>query len=102
VGTARIQYDKTGLGPVVLMLQGCGVVGEGWRPQVTGLSDRFTCVTVDNRGMGGSTLGDDRLTVERMAADAVAVMDAEAIDRFHIVGHSMGGLMAQQIAIAAP
>jgi pimeloyl-ACP methyl ester carboxylesterase len=102
VANARIHYDKAGRGPVVLMLQGCGVVGEGWRPQVMGLSDRFTCVTIDNRGIGASTTTDKRLTIEQMAADAVAVMDAEGVDRFHIVGHSMGGSMAQQIALDHP
>lgn len=99
---ARIHYDRVGRGPVVLMLQGCGVVGQGWRPQVLGLSDRFTCVTVDNRGIGASETSDKRLSVEQMAADALAVMDAEEIQHFHLVGHSMGGLLAQQIAIEAP
>jgi aminoacrylate hydrolase len=102
VAGARIHYDKVGRGPVVLMLQGCGVVGEGWRPQVQGLSDRFTCVTIDNRGIGASETSDKALSVPQMATDALAVMDAEGIERFHLVGHSMGGLMAQQIAIEAP
>jgi aminoacrylate hydrolase len=102
VADARIHYDRVGRGPVVLMLQGCGVVGEGWRPQVMGLSDRFTCLTIDNRGIGGSETSAKRLSVEQMAADARAVMDAEGIENFHIVGHSMGGLLAQQIAIETP
>jgi aminoacrylate hydrolase len=98
---ARINYQKAGRGPAVLLLQGCGVAGEGWRPQMEGLSDRYTCVAIDNRGIGASTAEAGRLTLERMAADALAVMDAEAIDRFHIVGHSMGGLLAQQLALDA-
>jgi aminoacrylate hydrolase len=102
--SAQLHYQKRGRGPAVLMLQGCGVVGEGWRPQIEGLSDRFTCIAVDNRGIGASVIdrpGKARLSIEQMAADALAVMDAEGIDRFHIVAHSMGGLLAQEIALGA-
>lgn len=101
-GTARVSYSRAGRGPAVLLLQGVGLIGEGWRPQVAGLRDRFDLVTLDNRGIGGSVLGDDPLTVEAMAADALAVMDAERLDRFHLAGHSLGGLIAQQVALLAP
>jgi pimeloyl-ACP methyl ester carboxylesterase len=83
-------------------VQGAGVVGNGWRPQVDALAPRFTTIVIDNRGIGASTLGDGPLSIEAMAADTLAVMDAERIDRCHLAGHSMGGLVAQQIALAAP
>jgi aminoacrylate hydrolase len=99
---ARLCYYRTGAGPAVLMIQGVGLVGNGWRPQVDGLSDRFDIVTFDNRGTGGSSRFDGALSIEAMADDALAIMDAERIRKFHVVGHSMGGIIAQQLALNAP
>ena len=99
---ARIRYLRTGVGPAVLLIQGAGVIGEGWRPQIDGWQHRFTCVAFDNRGIGHSTFSGGRLTVEAMAADALAIADAERLERFHVAGHSMGGLVAQHLALHAP
>ncbi len=95
-----IGYEVAGTGPAVLCVQGVGVAGRGWRPQVNALADRFTMISFDNRGLGRSSTGRGLLSIEAMAADAVAIMDAEGIDRFHLVGHSMGGLIAQHIALS--
>ena len=97
---AKIAYDTTGSGPAVLLVQGVGVIGHGWKPQVDGLADRYTVITIDNRGIGGSAW-DGPLSIEDMAADVLAVADAEGINRFHLAGHSMGGLIAQQAALMA-
>jgi pimeloyl-ACP methyl ester carboxylesterase len=96
-----LRHERSGSGPAVLMIQGVGVIGNGWRPQVEALSSRFTTITFDNRGMGGTPRGAEPLTIERMAADALALMDAYRIDRFHVVGHSMGGVIAQELALTA-
>ncbi len=85
----------------MLLIQGVGVVGNGWQPQIEALENRFTLVAFDNRGIGRSTLG-STLTIDGMAADALAIMDAEKIERFHVVGHSMGGVIAQALALRAP
>jgi aminoacrylate hydrolase len=98
---ARVQYWKTGTGPAVVLVQGAGVIGEGWRPQIDALKERHTVIWIDNRGIGQSVMTGGVLTVEDMAADVLAVVDAERLDRFHLVGHSMGGLIAQQVALAA-
>lgn len=99
---ARISYARAGSGPAVLLIQGAGVVGEGWRPQVDRLSEAYTLFAFDNRGFGRSVLEEDGcLTIEDMARDALAIMDAEGIPAFHLVGHSMGGLIAQEIALNA-
>src|SRR5688572_2915768 len=94
--------EISGTGPAVLMIQGVGVIGRGWRPQAEALSRQFAVVTFDNRGMGESAQGAGALTIEDMAADALALMDSQRIDRFHLVGHSMGGVIAQAVALAAP
>ena len=99
---ASLHYARTGQGPPVLLIQGVGAIGNAWRPQLAALSDRYTLVSFDNRGIGGSTIRDRHFTIEAMAADALAIMDAEGVDRFHVAGHSMGGVIAQALALAAP
>jgi pimeloyl-ACP methyl ester carboxylesterase len=99
---ASLHYSRTGVGPPVLLIQGVGLVGAGWQPQVDGLKDRFSLVAFDNRGIGGSTIRDGRLTIDDMATDAIAIMDGEGIDRFHVAGHSMGGIIAQAVALKVP
>jgi aminoacrylate hydrolase len=97
----RVHYSRHGAGPGVLLLQGVGVIGAGWGPQIEALQGSFTCVAIDNRGIGQSTLGAGPLSIEAMADDALAVADAAGIDRFHVLGHSMGGIIAQQVALRA-
>jgi pimeloyl-ACP methyl ester carboxylesterase len=97
----RLAYDRRGVGPAVLFIQGVGVHGDGWLPQVEALADNYTCLTFDNRGMGRSVPAGGPITVEQMAADALAVLDAEGIAAAHVVGHSLGGLVAVFVALAA-
>ena len=97
----RLAYRVTGDGPPVLFIQGSGVHGDGWRPQVDVLASRFRCLTFDNRGMGNSQPHGASITVEQMAEDALVLMDTVGWESAHIVGHSLGGLIAQQVAIAA-
>ncbi len=102
---ARIYYEEVGQGPPVLLIQGIGVIGQGWQPQVRGLADRYRLILFDNRGIGASTLEpgpDGAVTLANMAADAAAVLDALHVERAHVVGHSMGGVIAQQLALTAP
>jgi aminoacrylate hydrolase len=99
---AVIRYWRTRGPAPVLLIQGVGVIGEGWRPQIDELAPRHGLIWFDNRGIGESTMAGGTLSIETMAADALAVLDAECVDRCHIVGHSMGGVVAQQIALQAP
>ncbi len=104
--TVRVQdvdlsYEIAGEGLAVLCIQGVGVIGRAWAPQIAALAPRFRTIAFDNRGIGHTALGSGALTIERMAADALAIVDAERIDRFHLLGHSMGGLIAQHVALTA-
>ena len=101
-GGAVLRYVREGRGVPVMLVQGVGVIAEGWRPQIAALRDRYSLAAPDNRGIGGSTLGSGTLTIEDMATDVLAVADAEGFERFHLVGHSMGGLIAQEVALRAP
>jgi pimeloyl-ACP methyl ester carboxylesterase len=97
----RLAYRIDGAGPPVLMIQGVGAYGLGWNPQVAILEKHFACLSFDNRGIGSSQPAGMRLSVDQMAADALALMDAAGWDSAHIVGHSLGGLIALQLALAA-
>ncbi len=97
----RLSYTVRGDGPPVLLIQGVGVHGAGWTPQVDALSARFRCIAFDNRGMGMSQPPGEAVTVAGMAEDARAVMDAEGWTSAHLVGHSLGGLVALRLALDA-
>ena len=96
---SQIHYGRAGSGPAVLLIQGAGIIGDGWRPQIRDLARDFTVLWFDNRGMGQSPMGPGPLTIEAMASDAAAILDAEQIGRCHVVGHSVGGLIAQALAL---
>lgn len=102
---ADIHYETFGekaRGAPILMIQGVGTVGNAWMPQIRDLSIRFPIAILDNRGIGGSTAKNGRITIESMAQDALALMDHLGWDSAHVIGHSMGGLIAQQLALDAP
>lgn len=101
-GEPAIHVDVVGEGPPVLMLQGAGAVGEAWRPQAEALKHQYTCCLVDNRGIGGSGPAPGRLSVAQMAEDVRRVMDHLGWEQAHVVGHSIGGLIAQQLAVETP
>lgn len=96
-----IAYEVAGEGAPVLFIQGAGVPGAGWTPQVDSLSERFRCASFDNRGIGGSGPLTSAFRIEEMRGDALAVMDALGWESAHIVGHSIGGLVAQAVALEA-
>lgn len=98
---AQLAYYVAGSGSPVLWIQGVGVAGCGWRPQVALLSSRVRCFTYDHPGLGASEPAHAPTTVAGLARDALAVLDAERIERAHVVGHSLGGLVALALALAA-
>jgi aminoacrylate hydrolase len=99
--TARLEYTVAGTGAAILFVQGVGAIGRAWRPQLEAFATDHRVVAYDNRGIGGSPRGATPLSIELMAEDALAVADAAGLDRFHLVGHSMGGVIAQQVALVA-
>lgn len=93
-----LSYILDGSGPPVLLIQGIGVGANGWLPQTEALSSRYQCLSFDNRGYGESAASEEALSVEAMARDALALMDAQGWERAHVVGHSLGGLIALYVA----
>lgn len=102
VDDARLAYSRRGDGPPVVLIQGVGVHGQGWRPQVDALAGKYSCLWFDNRGIGNSQPPARRLSVDRMARDTAAILDAVNWTDAHIVGHSLGGLVALRLALSAP
>jgi 3-oxoadipate enol-lactonase len=86
--------------PWMVLIQGLGFDRTGWAPVVDGLSQSFALLLVDNRGSGRSDDPGRRLAVAEMAQDVVAVLDSAGVPRAHVVGASLGGMIAQEIAMA--
>lgn len=95
----ELHYRIEGTGPRVLFIQGVGVHGDGWRPQYEDFVRDHSCLTFDNRGIGRSQPQAGAFTVQRMAEDAKAILDAEGWSSAHVVGHSLGGLVALKLAL---
>jgi pimeloyl-ACP methyl ester carboxylesterase len=97
-----IHFELRGDGPPLLLLMGLGADGSVWEQHVQEYERRFRCILVDNRGSGRSDKPEGPYTTGRMAADALAVMDAAGVERAHVAGISMGGAIAQQLTLLAP
>jgi len=99
-----IAYDEFGRrdGEPVLLVQGLGTDSRGWALQRMAFGRRYRCYAVDNRGVGRSGRPPGPYDLSEMARDALAVLDAEGIDRAHVIGASMGGVIAQIIAVLHP
>jgi aminoacrylate hydrolase len=102
IGECSLYYERQGMGFPVLFITGLGGFASFWQDQVATFAKRFELVTFDHRGIGQSDPARMGYIVERMAVDAVALLDALEIRRAHVVGHSTGGAVAQVLAIEYP
>ncbi|MBM4361933.1 MAG: alpha/beta fold hydrolase [Deltaproteobacteria bacterium] len=105
-GTARsgdvdIAYSVEGGGPeTLLLIMGLGGRAADWGREFPAvLAERFRVVRVDNRGAGASPRVPGGFSLEDLAGDAVAVLDAVGAARAHVMGISMGGMISQLIAL---
>jgi len=101
---ARLHYSETGRrsGPPVLMIQGLGADKHLWDVQRLALARSYRTLALDNRGAGRSDKPLGVYTMEQMADDAIAVLDHAEVDDAHVVGASMGGVIAQVLAVRHP
>lgn len=102
VADVELFYRERGDGPPLLLLPGHGTDSAYWGLQLAGLSADFRVLALDHRGTGRSSRGAAPLTVERMAEDALGLLERLGIGSAHVLGHSMGGLVAQALALRAP
>jgi 3-oxoadipate enol-lactonase len=97
---ASVWWDETSAsGESVLLINGLGSPSTTWYRLVRRLTPRFRVLTFDNRGVGRTGVPLGPYPVSAMAADAAAVLDAAGVDSAHVVGLSMGGLIAQELAL---
>jgi len=100
---AEIAWYDEGSGSPVLLIMGLAYPAAAWFRQVPALAQRHLVLTVDNRGAGATGLVPGApYTVETMTDDCLAVLDAAGVDAAHVVGISMGGLMAQELGLSHP
>ena len=100
---AELHYERGGSGEPLLMIQGMSGTHVSWGdPFLEPLRTHFDVVAFDNRGIGLSAPIDGPFTIVEMAEDAVGVMDELGLESAHVVGISMGGMIAQELALAHP
>ncbi len=88
-------------GPAVLLVMGYGMRGAAWERQVETLGRDHRLCYYDHLGVGASDPARGRVSMRSMAEDALRVMDAAGFERAHLVGVSMGGMIAQELALSA-
>jgi (E)-2-((N-methylformamido)methylene)succinate hydrolase len=101
-GGLTTRYLVEGAGPPVLLIHGVGGRLENWDGVVAALGGRFTTIRYDLRGLGESTKVRGPYSAELFAEDTLALLDHLAIRRCHVAGHSLGGIVAQRLALDAP
>jgi len=102
VKNLEIAYNVTGSGDPLILIGGFAMAKETWTNLVTRLSKTFRVIIFDNRGMGETTVTTEPFTIADMADDIVGLMDALEIESAHFFGVSMGGLIAQSLALDYP
>ena len=100
--TARLYYEVRGEGDPLLLITGLGMSLVSWHRNLSDLAGRFRVIAFDNRGAGLSDNPGGPYTTRQMARDALAVLDALGVEAAHVLGVSIGGLIAQEFAIDFP
>ena len=96
-------WERSGRGEPLLLIQGMSGTHLSWgEPFLSRLEPDFDCVVFDNRGIGNSAEVSAPFTIAELADDALAVMDAAGLEDAHVLGISMGGMIAQQLALKSP
>jgi pimeloyl-ACP methyl ester carboxylesterase len=98
----RLYWESAGTGDPVLLIHGLGLSGGAWWRTVDALAPSMRVITFDHRGIGRSASLTYAYTTEAMADDAVSILDGLDIDRLHVYGFSLGGMVAQQVALRHP
>ena len=101
-GLVALAYDIRGHGSSLVLIQGVGVGRWGWEPVADRLARRFQVITIDNRGIGASDAPPGHYSTRMMADDVLAVLDDAGVHRASVVGTSLGGMIAQELALAHP
>ena len=101
-GGAPLYWESTGTGIPVLLIHGLGLSGGAWWRTVDALSPTLRVITFDHRGIGRSKSLMPAFTTEAMADDATSILDELGLESAHVYGISLGGMIAQQLALRHP
>ncbi len=104
-GEIELSYDRAGSGPPLLLIMGMSGTFDHWDASfLAGLRRDFDVIVYDHRGVGASTRlnGSGSLSIAQLADDAAALLAALEVDSAHVLGISMGGMVAQELALAHP
>jgi 3-oxoadipate enol-lactonase len=100
-GGTELHFERAGSGEPMLLIQGMSATHTAWgRPFLSLLEQSFECIVFDNRGIGRSGPAQSPFRIADLATDAAALLQALEIERAHVVGISMGGMAAQELALA--
>lgn len=102
VGDVGLYYVEAGRGEPVLLIMGFGGDHLAWGMQVPVLAERHRVIAFDNRGAGQSDAPDHPYTTRTMADDAAGLLAALGVEQAHVIGLSMGGMIAQELALNHP
>jgi 3-oxoadipate enol-lactonase len=98
----RIYWEEEGRGVPVLLIMGLGLPSYLWHRTRPLIAKQYRAITLDNRGVGRSDVPAGPYPISLMASDAAAVLDAAGAERVHVLGISMGGMIAQEFALQHP
>lgn len=101
-GKQSLYHEMRGKGYPLLLIAGLNSDSAGWAGVRDRLAKRFCVITFDNRGSGRSYTPKKRYLIREMADDAAGLLDSLRIEKCHIAGHSMGGYIAQELAVRYP
>ena len=99
----RLGWRRVGAGPPLLLVNGYAATGADWDPGfLAALAEKHEVLCPDNRGMGESDLGSAPMSVDGIASDLRAVLEAAGVESCPVIGWSMGGFAAQRLAETSP
>jgi pimeloyl-ACP methyl ester carboxylesterase len=103
VGEIELDYERSGAGPPLLLIMGLSGTALSWgEPFLEQLRQDFDVIAYDHRGIGASSHLDGPITIRELADDTAGLLEALALDSAHVLGISMGGMIAQELALAHP
>ena len=98
----ELYYEINGTGEPLLLIPGLASDSQSWEPIIHDLRKKYCVITIDNRGAGRTTPQNEPMTIQNLADDAIALINHLGFSSVNILGHSMGGFVAQDCAIRYP
>lgn len=102
VGSVDLYYEEHGTGDPLLLIMGLAADSQAWMFQIPDFAKQYRVIAFDNRGVGRSSKPAGPYTIHEMADDTLGLLDALKIDKAHVVGVSMGGMIAQELVLRNP